>query len=145
MRGLDTNVLVRFLTADDPEQAEAALRLVEIADSTGERLHISTIVLAELVWVLRGGRCARSREEVADALNALLDATVFEIQDRDLVRRAVTAFRAGPADFSDYLIGEHDRRAGCTSTLTFDRRLAGSTGFEELDIGSSYPTRVSEP
>ena len=145
MRGLDTNVLVRFLTADDPEQAEAALRLVEIADSTGERLHISTIVLAELVWVLQGGRYARSRVEVADALNALLDTTVFEIQDRDLVRRAVTAFRAGPADFSDYLIGEHDRRAGCTSTLTFDRRLAGSTGFEELDIGGSYPTQVSEP
>ena len=145
MRGLDTNVLVRFLTADDPEQAEAALRMVEIADSTGERLHISTIVLAELVWVLQGGRYARSRVEVADALNALLDTTVFEIQDRDLVRRAVTAFRAGPADFSDYLIGEHDRRAGCTSTLTFDRRLAGSTGFEELDIGGSYPTQVSEP
>ena len=145
MRGLDTNVLVRFLTADDPEQAEAALRLVEIADSTGERLHISTIVLAELVWVLRGGRYARTREEVADALGALLDATVFEIQDRDLVRRAVTAFSAGPADFSDYLIGEHDRRAGCTSTLTFDRRLTGSTGFEELDIGGIYSTQVSEP
>ena len=145
MRGLDTNVLVRFLTADDPEQAEAALRLVAIADSTGEPLHISTIVLAELVWVLRGGCYARTREEVADALGALLDATVFEIQDRDLVRRAVTAFRAGPADFSEYLIGEHDRRAGCTSTLTFDRRLAGSTGFEELDIGGSYPTQVSEP
>ena len=145
MRGLDTNVLVRFLTADDPEQAEAALRLVEIADSTGERLHISTIVLAELVWVLRGGRYARSRVEVADALSALLDATVFEIQDRDLVRRGVTAFRAGPSDFSDYLIGEHDRRAGCTSTLTFDGRLAGSTGFEEFDIGGSYPTLVSEP
>ena len=145
MRGLDTNVLVRFLTADEPEQAEAALRLVEIADSTGERLHISTIVLAELVWVLRGGRYARTREEVADALGALLDATVFEIQDRDLVRRAVTVFCAGPADFSDYLIGEHDRRAGCTSTLTFDRRLTGSTGFEELDIGGIYSTQVSEP
>jgi len=119
--------------------------LVEFADSTGERLHISTIVLAELVGVLRGGRYARSRVEVADALGALLDATVFEIQDRDLVRRAVTAFRAGPADFFDYLIGEHDRRAGCTSTLTFDRRMAGSTGFEEFDIGGSYPTQVSEP
>jgi len=113
--------------------------------STTHRLHISTIVLAELVWILRGGRYARSRGEVADALGALLDAAAFEIQDRDLVRRAVTAFRAGPADFSDYLIGEHDRRAGCTSTLTFDRRLAGSTGFEELDIGGNHPTQVSEP
>jgi len=72
-------------------------------------------------------------------------SSVAPFKDRDLVRWAVTAFRVGPADFSDYLIGEHDRRAGCTSTLTFDRRLAGSRGFEELDIGSNYPTRVSAP
>ena len=145
MRGLDTNILVRFLTADDPEQAEAALRLVENTESAGDRLHVSNVVLVELVWVLRGGRYAFSRVEVADALGALLDATVFEIQDRDLIRRAAAAFRIGPADFSDYLIGEHDRRAGCTATLTFDRRSAGSRGFEELDTGSSYPTQVLEP
>ena len=133
MRGLDTNTLVRLLTADDPEQAEAALRLVEIAESNGERLHVSNVVLVELAWVLRGDRYALSRVEVADALGALLDATVFEIQDRDMVRRAAAAFRVGPADFSDYLIGEHDHRAGCTTTLTFDRRVAGSKGFKELE------------
>jgi len=70
---------------------------------------------------------------------------VAPFKDWDLVRRAVTAFRVGPAEFFDYLIGEHDRMEGCTPTLTFDRRLAGSTGFEELDIGSNYPTRVSAP
>ena len=145
MRGLDTNILVRFLTADEPEQAAAALRLVEIAESNGEHLHVSNVVLVELVWVLRGGRYALSRVEVAGALGALLDATVFEIQDRDLVRRAVAAFSVGPADFSDYLIGEHDRRAGCTTTLTFDRRLAGSKGFEELDTENRNPPQVSEP
>ena len=59
---------------------------------------------------------------------------MFEVQHRDLVRRAVGSFRRGPADFSDYLIGEIDRRAGCLSTLTFDRRLALAKGFEELDI-----------
>jgi len=85
------------------------------------------------------------RDAVADAVEALLDASVFEIQDRDLVRSAATAFRNGPADFSDYLIGEHDRRAGGTSTLTFDRRLAKADGFEKLDNEGSYPTQVSEP
>jgi predicted nucleic-acid-binding protein len=145
MRGLDTNILVRYLTADEPDQSETALRLVETAEISGEHLHISTLVLAELVWVLRGGRYAFSRIEVADSLDALLSARVFEIQDRDLVRRAATAFRLGPADFSDYLIGENDRRAGCDSTLTFDRRLATADGFEELDNEDRNPTKVSEP
>ncbi len=145
MRGLDTNILVRFLTADEPTQSETTRWLIEATEAEGENLHISLLVLAELVWVLRGGRYGFSRSEVADALEALLDATVFEIQDRDLVRRANTAFRAGPADFSDYLIGEIDRRAGCTTTLTFDRRLAATEGFEEPGIETGYPTRVSEP
>jgi len=145
VRGLDTNILVRFLTADEPIQSEVARQLIETAEGTDERLHVSTLVLAELVWVLRGGRYALPRNAVADAVEALLDAGVFEIQDRDLVRSAVTAFRDGPADFSDYLIGEHDRRAGCTSTLTFDRRLAQADGFERLDNEKSYPLQVSEP
>ena len=145
MRGLDTNILVRFLTADEPAQSEAARQLIETAEATDERLHVSALVLAELVWVLRGGRYALPRDAVADAVEALLDARVFEIQDRDLVRSAVTSFRDGPADFSDYLIGEYDRRAGCTSTLTFDRRLEEADGFEKLDNEESYPTQVSEP
>ena len=144
MRGLDTNILVRFLTADDASQSEAARRLVEDAESHGERLHVSALVLAELVCVLRGTRYGCSRTEVADALAALLDATVFEIQDRDLVRRAAAAFRTGPADFSDYLIGEIDRRAGCTATLTFDQRLLTSEGFDEPPDDTGYPSRVSE-
>jgi predicted nucleic-acid-binding protein len=145
MRGLDTNVLVRFLTADEPNQSQTARRLVETAEAEGERLHVSLLVLAELVWVLRGARYGCSRAEVAVALDALLDATVFEIQDRDLVRRATTAFRNGPADFSDYLIGEMDRRAGCTTTLTFDRRLLTTEGFGEPADEAGCPPRVSEP
>ena len=145
MRGLDTNVLVRFLTADEPAHAEASRRLVEAAELEGERLHVSTLVLVELVWVLRGARYGFSRAEVAEVLEALLESTVFEIQDRDLVRSATGAFRTGPADFSDYLIGELDRRAGCISTLTFDRRLLTTQGFEKPAEGPGGPSQVSEP
>lgn len=145
MKGLDTNVLVRFLTADDPAQSEAARQLVASAEAGGERLHVSTVVLAELVWVLRSRRYAVPRDRIADGLDALLEATVFEVQDRDLVRRAVQAFRSGPADFSDYLAGEQDRRAGCSSTVTFDRRLATADGFELLEREPDPPSHVSEP
>ncbi len=40
---------------------------------------------------------------------------------------------------------EIDRRAGCTTTLTFDQRLVATEGFEEPGAETGYPTRVSEP
>ncbi len=148
MFGLDTNILVRYITRDDPHQSELARIVIEGAEKEGRRLHISTLVLVELAWVLRSGVYRFGRESVAEALELILESPVFEVQDRDLVRPAVTQFRGAPADFSDYLIGEQDRKAGCTTTLTFDRSLAKSHGFE-IPEGGSYPTgedsRVSEP
>jgi len=140
MRGLDTNILVRFITRDEPAQSETARELIETTEREGGRLHISTLVLVELVWVLRGGVYGFPRSAVADALELILDASVFNIQDRDLVRRALAAFRCGPADFSDCLIGELDRRAGCDETLTFDHRLAEADGFSVPGNDRLYPT-----
>ena len=140
MRGLDTNILVRFITRDEPAQSETARKLIETTERKGGRLHISTLVLVELVWVLRGGIYGFSRPDVAEVLELVLDSRVFQVQDRDLVRRALAAFRRGPADFSDYLIGEQDRRAGCDETLTFDHRLAEADGFSVPGNDRLYPT-----
>ena len=145
MKGLDTNVLVRFLTADDRTQSAASKKVIESFEATGERLHVSPVVLVELVWVLRGARYNLPREAIATALDGLLATEVFEIADRDLVRRAVNRYRSGPADFSDNLIGELDQRAGCVSTLTFDRTLARAEGFEGICQSGGHSSRVSEP
>ena len=72
MRGLDTNVLVRFITADEPTQSGAARRVIQTAEISGERLHVSLLVLVELVWVLRGGRNSIPVDAVADPLDAIL-------------------------------------------------------------------------
>ena len=131
MRGLDTNVLVRFFTADDPEQARVAADLISAAEDQGERLHISTIVLCELVWGLRSVYRVR-RDGIISAIESLLGANTFEVQDRDLVRRALDSYRSGKADFADYLIGWENQRAGCSATLTFDGGLKGADGFHFL-------------
>lgn len=140
MRGLDTNILVRFITRDEPAQSEIVREIIETTERKGARLHISTLVLVELVWVLRGGVFGFSRSAIAEVLELVLDSRVFQVQDRDLVRRALEAYRRGPADFSDYLIGEQDRRAGCDVTLTFDHRLAESDGFSLPGNDRFYPT-----
>lgn len=129
MRGLDTNVLLRVLTGDDPTQSPRASSLLADAEARGERFHVSTTVLCELVWALRGGAYRQGREAIVQALEALLASGLFEVQLRDLVRRAVDDYRAGPGDFADYLISWQDDAAGCVGTLTFDRALEGCERF----------------
>jgi predicted nucleic-acid-binding protein len=131
MTGLDTNVLVRYLTQDDPAQARKASSLIDGAVGKGEPLHLDVVVLCELVWVLRGAY-RFGRQTVGDALEKILDAAQFSVEDRDLLREALEAYRSGQGDFADYVLGLRNRRAGCSSTATFDRTLKGNASFALL-------------
>lgn len=132
MRGVDTNVLVRYVTRDEPRQAELVREAFEEAESRGERLFVSHVVLCELVWVLRGRLYAYDRDEIAGLLRTLLEVALFEVESRDAVRGALEAYARGRGDFADYLIGGTHRAAGCRDTLTFDTRLSAQEGFTHL-------------
>ena len=128
MKGLDTNVIVRYLTQDDPVQARKANAIIEDALLGGERLHIDTIVFCELVWVL-GSAYHFNRATIADTLAKLIDSAQLSVDDRDSMRDAVARYAEGSGDFADYLVALRNRRAGCDSTLTFDRALRRSDLF----------------
>jgi predicted nucleic-acid-binding protein len=131
MIGLDTNVLVRYLTLDDAAQARRASALITESTSGGARCYLSPVVLCELTWVLREAY-DRTKPDLLSTLDLLLSTRQFEIGDKDLVRDAVEAYRAGRADFADYLIGAMSRRDGCAETVTFDRRLRDAAGFRVI-------------
>jgi len=131
MTGLDTNVLVRYLTQDDPTQARKANSLIDGAAGKGEPLHLDVVVLCELVWVLRGAY-RLGKQTVGDALERILDAAQFSVEDRDLVREALEAYRVGQGDFADYVVGLRNRQAGCSATAAFDRALKRSPLFAIL-------------
>lgn len=131
MIAFDTNVLVRFLVGDEPRQAARARAAVERAQSRGERIYLTQLVLCELVWVLAGAYDA-AKADVLTTLNRLADHPVFVFQGPRRVRRAIERFARGPADFSDYLLGETAADAGAAATLTFDRALLDESGFSLL-------------
>ena len=131
MIGLDTNVLCRYLLADDPAQTRKASKVIDKAAESGTACFVSKVALCELVWVLES--CTTmDRAQIVSTLEDLLLSENLEIEERDLVRRAVDRFRSGKADFADYVIGESGTTAGCRSTVTFDRALKGAAGFEIL-------------
>ena len=117
MKAVDTNVLVRLLTRDDPEQVTRAEMFVD------DGAWISHIVLAETVWVLESAYGV-SREGIATAVGLLTEHRQLVLQDPDLVSAALDLFRQNrKTDFSDCLILETARRAGHQPLGTFERTL----------------------
>lgn len=133
MIGLDTNLLVRVLTEDDPQQAAQVRSLFRSAEERRRPLFLNVVVLSELAWTLRGRPYKRTRDQIADALQTLLEIHVFRIQHREDVQAAVDEYRRGTADFPDYLIGRLNGSAGCRETATYDRKLSESSDFRHMD------------
>jgi predicted nucleic-acid-binding protein len=132
VRGVDTNVLVRYITDDDPLQSSRAKQFIEGAEERGERLFVNTTVVCELCWTLRGGRYQYDRPSIAAVIERMLQARTFDFEHRDLVLRSMKDYRHGGADFADYLIGHRNLTAGCSDTVSFDAGLENAPGFALL-------------
>jgi predicted nucleic-acid-binding protein len=130
MIGLDTNVLVRYLTHDDRAQTAAAMRMMNTLsfDSPG---FLSLIVIAELVWILAISY-RYQKKEIEQVLENLLRTKELVIERADLVSQALRTFRGGRADFADCLIERCGRAAGCKHTLTFDWKAVAGAGMRPL-------------
>ena len=131
MIGLDSNVLVRYIVQDDPEQAIAASRLIEGRCTERSPGHVNLVVLVELVWVLTRAY-GYGRTDIARVVLQLLRTTELDIEDSDAVWAALRQFETGAADFADYLIARRNGEAGCERTYTFDRRAATGVHFAEV-------------
>jgi len=131
MRSVDTNVLVRYLTDDDPKQAAAVERFFDECRRNRDSVFIPGLVLCELVWVLERS-CGFAKVNIANALQGLLETSLFRIEQEPLVRRVLDRYRTGKGNFGDYLIREISRHAGCRDTVSFDRALKNAPGFTIL-------------
>lgn len=131
MIGVDTNVLVRYLTQDDARQARVVEAFVAAAAEDAARLHVDDIVICELVWVLRSAY-RMSKATIVSALDEIVSTASFSFENREVLRLAVADYREGAGDFSDYLIGRRNARAGASPTATLDRSLEDSPLFSLL-------------
>jgi predicted nucleic-acid-binding protein len=129
MIGLDTNILVRFLTEDDPIQSAQARRIIERKLTEHNPGFVSLATILETTWVLESVY-QRSRQQVAEAIHRILQVETFVIQNEQEVYTAMIALQTGQGSFDDALIAALGQWAGCTSTLTFDKKASRLKGFE---------------
>jgi predicted nucleic-acid-binding protein len=126
MRAVDTNLVVRLIVRDNPEQVRAAETFIT------KGAWVSHLVLAETLWVL-DAVYERSADQLATVVEMLLNHKELTLQDADVVVAALDLFRARPAiGFADCLVLEIARKAGHLPLGTFDKALAKHNGTEQI-------------
>ena len=123
MAGLDTNVLVRWLVADDDVQTAQVEALLTAGRSAGQSYFVPSTVLLELEWVLRS-RYRLDKPAMLGAFNALLEARELDIQAEPALERALHLYRQGRAEFADCLHAGLCAAAGQAPLLSFDVEAA---------------------
>lgn len=131
MPALDTNVLVRYIVADDAAQFAAAKRLIRRCVSEGRSLFVPVTVVLELEWVLRAS-FGFGKDEVMLALSSLLSAAEVSFESEHAVEVALQLFREGKAEFADGLHIALAAQAGEQPLWTFDRGAAKVSGARLL-------------
>jgi uncharacterized protein len=129
---IDTNLLVRYLTEDDPSKANDVKRLLLKAAQGEIRLLIPSVVIAELVWVLQSFY-KLERSEIVPLLNAILHTLGVEVSDKAVVSVAITIYRDEAIDFIDAWIVAFAKAAEVRAIYTFDRKhFKGLDGIEMM-------------
>jgi predicted nucleic-acid-binding protein len=128
MIGLDTNVLVRYLAQDDPVQSAKATALIERRLTEQDPGFISVVAMAETVWVLERAY-GLADADIAAAIERTLQVDALVVESEQEVFTAMVALKEGRGSFADALIGALGASAGCSHSLTFDRKALRLPGF----------------
>ena len=131
MIGLDTNVVLRYLLQDDPAQTRQANRIFDLQLSAANPGYLNLATVLEIVWVLRSV-LGRTPIQIAAHLETILSRTTLEVQNAEHVYEAAFALKRGTGEFEDALIGALNAWAGCSSTVTFDRKAGRLPHFRRI-------------
>lgn len=128
MIGLDTNVVLRLIVEDDPEQTSRAAKFVASHCTSDSPGFINRITLCETIWVLKSGH-GYGRDKIAAAIRRITETMYFVVEDHEHVLRALDRFERAAVDFADALVAEVNGAHGCRATATFDRKAARLSRF----------------
>ena len=132
MKGIDTNVLVRYIVQDDPIQSKQANQFIKKNTMAEENLiFIPAIVLCELAWVLES--CySYQKQDIINVLEKILKTQQFCIEPLEVLWKALRDYQKLNIDFADSYIAHINSSHQCEYTATFDKKAARLKYFKQL-------------
>ncbi len=129
MKGIDTNILVRFLVGDDAVQAEKVYKIFKKAETVKDELFVPLLVVLELIWVLESVY-EIPRTEILDSICELLLMPILQFEHQSTVHQFIQNAQGNRYDLSDLLIVYSAKEQGCDSVITFDKKASKHKLFE---------------
>ena len=130
MIGLDTNILIRFLTRDDPALYKKVEDFFKL--HRGARFFVSQTVLLETWWVLIQVY-QYPVEDIVQVLLRLIDGGDIVVENYSAIVSALKQVNTNNVSFEDALIAEVNAEFGCEYTITFDRKATRIKGMKLLE------------
>ncbi len=131
MKGIDTNILVRFLVGDDELQAQKVYKLFKSVESDKNEVFVLLLVVLELIWVLESVyEIARSESKILDSISELLLMQILKFEHQSALQQCIRFAYDNNYDLSDLLTAYSANEQGCTSVLTFDKKGSKHPIFE---------------
>lgn len=118
---VDTNLFIRYLTNDVPDQIDKVDHLFNRAEKGEVKLVTGPPVLFEMAWTLKSFY-GMSRERVCECLSSILGLPGLEVLDLEIVEEALELFRDTPCDFADAYIAASSKKIGAESVATFNAK-----------------------
>ena len=129
MRSVDTNVLVRAFTGDDPVQSPAARGFIRDSGP----VWVSQVALVETIWVLDSVYCC-GKPQLVEALTRIIDNKDLALEDPQVIRAALMLYQStAKVGFSDCVVLERARSSGHLPLATFDKALGKADGAYPLN------------
>lgn len=119
---IDANLILRYLTKDPPQMAQAALKIFTAANRGELCLIVIPITVAEVVWVLESFY-GHPKAQIASIMTQFLHSEGIEVNDLDLLTEAIHLYSEKNLDFADALLAAMVLRKGPRSVCSFDHHL----------------------
>jgi predicted nucleic-acid-binding protein len=129
MKGIDTNILVRFLIGDDEQQAKKVYNIFKKAESEKDELFVPLLVVLELIWVLESVY-EISRADILDSIREFLLLPILRFEHKSVLQQFTLSAQANKYDLADLLIAHSAKMQGCETVLTFDKKVSKFELFE---------------
>ena len=131
MNALDTNILVRFLMADDVKQAQKVHQLFSETEINKSELFVTILVVIELIWVLESAYNI-PRNDIINSIDNMLQMPILKFEHQPTIYKFIKTAINNKFDLSDLLISLSAKTLKCETTLTFDKKASKFECFELL-------------
>ena len=134
---VDTNVLLRYLLDDVPEQADAVEEMLKRAAAGDIVLVLNVLVIAEIVWTCES-YYKLTKDDIREKIMAILNTPGLEVEESDLLLEAIWAYAEKNVDFADAYNACWLKRRGLNIVYTFDKRYFQR--FEGIEVLTPHKT-----